>query len=132
MNIYDANCLTPSLILEVTSPGYIHGRGTSKLAVYLLINRFMYFMEHKFFPSSSKIITVKFAKTFLCLGNWPTTLALWCVEGLTFSSCLGGEKADEGCGTKDEQEACLGGGGSCSNYLDGYYAETGICILLGT
>ncbi|XP_023327774.1 acetyl-coenzyme A transporter 1 [Eurytemora carolleeae] len=65
-------------------------------------------------------------------GNWPTTLALWCVEGLTFSSCLGGEKADEGCGTKDEQEACLVGGGSCSNYLDGYYAETGICILLGT
>ena len=78
-----------------------------------------------------KCLNLRKLVVFVYLGNWPTTLALWCVEGLTFSSCLGGEKAEQGCATKDEQEACLGGGGSCSNYLDGYYAETGICILLG-
>jgi PAT family acetyl-CoA transporter-like MFS transporter 1 len=30
-------------------------------------------------------------------GNWPTTLALWFVDSLTWRNCLGGTNADESC-----------------------------------
>jgi len=65
-------------------------------------------------------------------GNWPSTLALWFVEGLTISECVGLKDGELGsCGGAEEKEACAAQGGACNTILDGYYVETVVCVVLG-
>lgn len=61
-------------------------------------------------------------------GNWPATVALWLVEGLTWKSC-GGGPGD--CGSSPDSEACKGAGENCSTVIDGYYIESFLCVVLG-
>lgn len=61
-------------------------------------------------------------------GNWPATVALWLVEGLTWKSCDGGPGD---CGSTAETEACTKAGGSCLTILDGYYIESILCVVIG-
>ncbi|KAG2462248.1 ACATN protein, partial [Polypterus senegalus] len=62
-------------------------------------------------------------------GNWPSTLALWLVDPLTVKECIGAE--GQSCGSSEEIALCTKLGGSCLTTLDGYYVESGICIIIG-
>ena len=60
-------------------------------------------------------------------GNWPSTLALWLIDYFTLKKC---KLTDLYCGN-DETICDLNTGDLCDKYLDGYYIETAICILIG-
>lgn len=61
-------------------------------------------------------------------GNWPATVALWLVEGLTWKSCNGGPGQ---CSSTAESKACTSAGGSCQTEIDGYYIESFLCVVIG-
>ncbi|VDI72998.1 MFS transporter, PAT family, solute carrier family 33 (acetyl-CoA transportor), member 1 [Mytilus galloprovincialis] len=61
-------------------------------------------------------------------GNWPATVALWLVEGLTWKSCHGGPGQ---CASTAETEACTSAGGNCQTEIDGYYIESFLCVVIG-
>nr|XP_022335434.1 acetyl-coenzyme A transporter 1-like [Crassostrea virginica] len=62
-------------------------------------------------------------------GNWPSTLALWLVDGLTWKSCIGAVGSCEKSAPLDEQ--CSQHGGACETNMDGYYIESVVLIALG-
>ncbi|KAH3818059.1 acetyl-coenzyme A transporter 1-like [Dreissena polymorpha] len=62
-------------------------------------------------------------------GTWPTTVALWAVDTLTWKSCDGA--SNQSCYTADESHACKEAGGTCITTLDGYYLESALCIVIG-
>eukprot|EP00088_Acartia_fossae_P033504 TRINITY_DN3429_c0_g2_i4.p1 TRINITY_DN3429_c0_g2~~TRINITY_DN3429_c0_g2_i4.p1 ORF type:complete len:529 (+),score=65.39 TRINITY_DN3429_c0_g2_i4:57-1643(+) len=69
-------------------------------------------------------------------GNWPSTLALWCVDTLTLAECKGqhsegGVQLHGTCVGKEGAEQCHRMGGTCNVYSDGYYVEVVICVLIG-
>lgn len=66
-------------------------------------------------------------------GNWPTTLSLYLIDWLTFTSCSGidGVDAEKSCKRNNTEDWCAKAGGKCLVTLDGYYIETAVCILLG-
>lgn len=61
-------------------------------------------------------------------GNWPGTVALYFVDGLTFKSCVGAEGS---CSGSAASKLCESAGGACQISLDGYYIETVVCIFIG-
>lgn len=61
-------------------------------------------------------------------GNWPSTLALWLVDKLTWKSC---NNSSFGCDTAELSEKCLQDGGACITDVDGYYIESILCFVLG-
>jgi PAT family acetyl-CoA transporter-like MFS transporter 1 len=64
-------------------------------------------------------------------GNWPSTLALWMVDSLTYKQCSAPDLQNNACVTTKEVEACVGVGGTCNTLLDGYYLETVLCTAIG-
>uniref|UniRef100_A0A8C1TQL1 Acetyl-coenzyme A transporter 1 n=1 Tax=Cyprinus carpio TaxID=7962 RepID=A0A8C1TQL1_CYPCA len=62
-------------------------------------------------------------------GNWPSTLALWLVDPLTFKECQGAP--GQMCGSAEEAGLCVREGGTCVTALDGYYVESVVCVLIG-
>ncbi|BFZ22920.1 hypothetical protein BsWGS_25959 [Bradybaena similaris] len=60
-------------------------------------------------------------------GTWPSTVALWVVDHLTWKSCSSGED----CSNKNMEKACTANGGICSTYTDGYYILTVVCTAVG-
>nr|CAI5869779.1 unnamed protein product [Callosobruchus analis] len=65
-------------------------------------------------------------------GNWPTILALYFVDPLTWKQCVGGaEEFDNTCRTSTEKDLCVSKGGKCETTIDGFYIETVICIMIG-
>lgn len=65
-------------------------------------------------------------------GNWPTILALYFVDPLTWKQCQGGtESIDNACRTITEKDLCTSKGGKCITIVDGFYIETIICIAIG-
>ncbi|XP_048767279.1 acetyl-coenzyme A transporter 1-like [Ostrea edulis] len=62
-------------------------------------------------------------------GNWPSTLALWLVDGLTWKECIGANGSCENSAPVDEQ--CTQHGGACKTTLDGYYIESLLLIAVG-
>nr|CAG4648604.1 EOG090X04K8 [Polyphemus pediculus] len=64
-------------------------------------------------------------------GNWPSTLALWSVDFLTWKSCQGAGIEDNVCASAAESLACTEKGGHCVVELDGFYVEIFICIVIG-
>jgi len=67
-------------------------------------------------------------------GNWPSTLALWCVDSLTYTQCSAmaeGVNMEGSCLGKEGVEQCEKLGGSCTVFTDGYYVEVVICVLTG-
>ncbi|XP_051512059.1 acetyl-coenzyme A transporter 1-like [Myxocyprinus asiaticus] len=62
-------------------------------------------------------------------GNWPSTLALWLVDPLTFKECQGAP--GQTCSSLEEAELCVREGGVCVTALDGYYVESVVCIVIG-
>jgi len=64
-------------------------------------------------------------------GNWPSTLALWSVDSLTWKSCQGSLLQGNSCLDPAEALACTESGGHCATDLDGYYVESVVCIVFG-
>lgn len=62
-------------------------------------------------------------------GNWPSTVALWMVDPLTWKECRGA--AGQSCGSAEEAGLCVKEGGACVTTLDGYYVESAVCVVLG-
>ncbi|KAK7152302.1 hypothetical protein R3I94_008587 [Phoxinus phoxinus] len=62
-------------------------------------------------------------------GNWPSTLALWLVDPLTFKECQGAP--GQTCGSAEEAGLCVREGGACVTTLNGYYVESVVCVLIG-
>ncbi|XP_066997962.2 acetyl-coenzyme A transporter 1 isoform X2 [Anabrus simplex] len=58
-------------------------------------------------------------------GNWPSTLALWVVETLTFRFCW-----DENVRFICKDDDCAARALGCVG-VDGYYVETVVCFLIG-
>ncbi|XP_023290092.1 acetyl-coenzyme A transporter 1 isoform X2 [Orussus abietinus] len=127
--------ITPSIIVKGEIPVF-----------YFIILTIIY-MTHQICLSSMFVATMAFfAKisdpaiggtymTFLNtlsnLGaNWPATAALWFVDALTFKRC--NVDATNDCSTTARQEECVSkDGGVCDIYLDGYYIESIICVIIG-
>nr|CAG4641622.1 EOG090X04K8 [Eurycercus lamellatus] len=66
-------------------------------------------------------------------GNWPSTLAMWSVDTLTWKSCqLANDESNvNSCQTAAETLACTEMGGKCNVDIDGFYIESLICIVIG-
>lgn len=65
-------------------------------------------------------------------GNWPSLLALYFVDPLTWKQCVGGtDQMDNTCRDPTEKELCLTGGGACQTVLDGFYVEIFVCAIIG-
>ncbi|XP_057695414.1 acetyl-coenzyme A transporter 1 [Corythoichthys intestinalis] len=62
-------------------------------------------------------------------GNWPATVALWLVDALTWKECQGA--VGHTCASPDAAGLCNKEGGTCVTWLDGYYVESVICVLIG-
>lgn len=63
--------------------------------------------------------------------NWPNTLSLWAIDHLTFKGCSAEALADNTCSSAAEKLECADAGGSCVTYIDGFYIEAIICLILG-
>ncbi|KAL3273496.1 hypothetical protein HHI36_014937 [Cryptolaemus montrouzieri] len=65
-------------------------------------------------------------------GNWPSILALYFVDPLTWKQCIGGtESIDNTCRNTTERDLCMNKGGVCSTIVDGFYLEVLICAVIG-
>lgn len=65
-------------------------------------------------------------------GNWPSMLALYFVDPLTWKECQGGQDNEgNSCRTEAEKESCMQNGGKCVTQIDGYYIETVLCTVIG-
>ncbi|XP_052007995.1 acetyl-coenzyme A transporter 1 [Xyrauchen texanus] len=62
-------------------------------------------------------------------GNWPSTLALWLVDPLTFKECQGAP--GQTCSSLEETGLCISEGGVCVTAMDGYYVESVVCVVIG-
>ncbi|XP_014214445.1 acetyl-coenzyme A transporter 1 [Copidosoma floridanum] len=62
-------------------------------------------------------------------GNWPATAALYFVDTLTFRECNNNSLND--CSTVENKEACVNADGVCNMYIDGYYIESILCVIVG-
>ncbi|KAF3692954.1 Acetyl-coenzyme A transporter 1 [Channa argus] len=62
-------------------------------------------------------------------GNWPSTVALWMVDPLTYKECQGA--VSQSCGSPEEAGLCVKEGGVCVTTLDGYYVESVVCVVIG-
>lgn len=60
-------------------------------------------------------------------GNWPSTLVLWLVDKLTWSSCSTDGLPCSG----QHKQVCSDKGGTCLVALDGYFIESALCCALG-
>ncbi|XP_033103886.1 acetyl-coenzyme A transporter 1-like [Anneissia japonica] len=71
--------------------------------------------------------------TVLNLGSqWPTTVALYSLDFLTFTSCHGVTSDRRyNCLDVNDVNACLEIGGTCKTDIDGFYIECIICTLIG-
>ncbi|XP_044727688.1 acetyl-coenzyme A transporter 1 [Chrysoperla carnea] len=67
-------------------------------------------------------------------GNWPSTVALWFVDSLTWRNCVGSKENSQilnECSTIPERKECTDAGGTCETQIDGFYLETVICAVIG-
>lgn len=63
-------------------------------------------------------------------GNWPSTLAMWLVPYMTWKSCKEGASDGISC-SYDGNDQCLADGGTCEIDIDGFYAISVICFIIG-
>lgn len=108
------------------------------LLVYAVHQVTLYCMFVSIMAFHSRISDPRVGGTYLTLlntvtnfgGNWCQTLALWMVDGLTWTTCVGGSVTQH-CSGKINAKACSDAGGVCKTLVDGYYVESLICVVLG-
>ncbi|CAB3374202.1 Hypothetical predicted protein [Cloeon dipterum] len=64
-------------------------------------------------------------------SNWPSTVALWGVDSLTWRTCQNGTFAGESCVGNELKKQCEDRGGMCKTEIDGYYIESFVCVVIG-
>nr|CAG4643146.1 EOG090X04K8 [Ilyocryptus agilis] len=66
-------------------------------------------------------------------GNWPSTLALWSVDSLTWKSCQTADSviSTNTCQNEAAENACTQLGGQCVTDIDGFYIECILCAVIG-
>ncbi|CAH1993958.1 unnamed protein product [Acanthoscelides obtectus] len=131
--------ITPTLVpdaskgLPITYVGLL-------LVLYGAHQACLYCMYVSIMAFFAKISDSKVGGTYMTLlntctnlgGNWPTILALYFVDPLTWKQCEGGVEAiDNACRTSVERDLCVSKGGKCVTTIDGFYIETVICIVIG-
>lgn len=107
------------------------------LIVYALHQVTLYSMFVSGMAFHAKISDPSIGGTYMTLlntlsnlgGNWPSTLALWLVDGLTLKSCIGAVGSCEKSAPLEEQ--CTQHGGACETNVDGYYIESILLIAIG-
>ena len=62
-------------------------------------------------------------------GNWPSTLALWCVDPLTVKECQGATNStlsamDNSCSSPEDTAQCTESGGVCATQVSDYCLDT--------
>ena len=63
-------------------------------------------------------------------GNWPATLALWAVDGVTVKQCS--TEGSNACEDASAAEACAAvNDGKCVTLREGYYVESLACAAIG-
>ncbi|XP_068699188.1 acetyl-coenzyme A transporter 1-like [Montipora foliosa] len=108
------------------------------LLVYAVHQVSLYCMFVSVMAFHSRISDPRVGGTYLTLlntaanfgGNWCQTLALWMVDGLTWTTCVGASITGN-CSGKINAKACTDAGGVCETLIDGYYVESIICVVLG-
>lgn len=125
----------------------VHGPGQEAYPIYFYATILLVYAVHQvslycMFVSvmafHSRISDPRVGGTYLTLlntaanfgGNWCQTLALWMVDGLTWTTCVGASITGN-CSGKINAKACTDAGGVCETLIDGYYVESIICVVLG-
>ncbi|EDO34028.1 predicted protein [Nematostella vectensis] len=110
------------------------------LVVYALHQMTLYSMFVPIMAFHARVSDPRVGGTYMTLlntitnlgGNWGPTVALWLVDELTWSQCLGlpGDEQSP-CGNALLQKTCTDAGGKCAITVDGYYIESVICVVIG-
>ncbi|XP_054452963.1 acetyl-coenzyme A transporter 1 [Anoplopoma fimbria] len=125
---------TPSLKHEGAFPVYYYA---IVLLSYALHQVALYSMYVACMAFHAKVSDPLIGGTYMTLlntvtnlgGNWPSTLALWMVDPLTFKECQGA--VGQSCGSPEGAGLCVKEGGVCVTTLDGYYVESVVCVVIG-
>lgn len=126
--------VTPVLIDSGSVPHYYY---VLLLLVYSLHQVALYSMFVAVMAFFARISDPALGGTYMTLlntlanlgGNWPSTLALWLVDSLTFKSCT--SLQNNICSSELEKQECLKADGTCETTLDGYYVESAVCVAIG-
>ncbi|XP_061923280.1 acetyl-coenzyme A transporter 1 isoform X1 [Entelurus aequoreus] len=125
---------TPSVRGEEGFPVYYYG---VVLLSYALHQVTLYSMYVACMAFHAKVSDPLIGGTYMTLlntltnlgGNWPSTVALWLVDPLTWRECQGA--AGLTCSSPEAAKMCVKEGGACVTTLDGYYVESVACVLMG-
>ncbi|XP_041378561.1 acetyl-coenzyme A transporter 1-like [Gigantopelta aegis] len=106
------------------------------LCIYAIHQVFVYSMFVATMAFAAKISDPAIGGTYMTLlntlsnlgGNWPSTLALWLVDSLTWKRC---SSSGDSCNSPPDVQACKAAGGSCVTSIDGYYIESAFCVVVG-
>lgn len=109
------------------------------LLVYAIHQVSLYCMFVAFMAFHARISDPRVGGTYLTLlntvtnlgGNWCQTLALWLVDGLTWTNCIGASVPGLHCSGKTNAKDCTNAGGVCQTVVDGYYVESVVCVVIG-
>lgn len=128
--------ITPAVIQNGNVPWYYY---IALLVTYALHQIAVYSMYVAVMAFFARVSDPAVGGTYMTLlntlsnlgGNWPSTLALWLVDSLTYKQCSAPSLQNNTCITAEDTEACLKVGGTCDTLLDGYYLETLLCTAVG-
>lgn len=109
------------------------------LLVYAIHQVALYCMFVSFMAFHAQISDPRVGGTYLTLlntvtnlgGNWCQTLALWLVDGLTWTNCIDAAVPGLHCSSKTSAKDCTNAGGVCQTVIDGYYVESIVCVVIG-
>nr|XP_057935729.1 acetyl-coenzyme A transporter 1 [Doryrhamphus excisus]XP_057935730.1 acetyl-coenzyme A transporter 1 [Doryrhamphus excisus] len=126
---------TPSVRQEEGFPVYYYG---VVLLGYALHQVTLYSMYVACMAFHAKVSDPLIGGTYMTLlntvtnlgGNWPSTVALWLVDPLTWKECRGAV-GQQTCASPEAVALCIKEGGACTTTLDGYYVESLVCVVIG-
>ncbi|XP_046391387.1 acetyl-coenzyme A transporter 1 [Ischnura elegans] len=131
--------ITPSLIHNGSVPSYYYilllaSYSFHQVAVYSMFVAVMAFFARVSDPAVGGTYMTLLNTLSNLGGNWPSTLALWMVDSLTWTACKlpnGSQLEGIDCSSEQEVAVCERSSGVCSTLIDGYFIETFVCTVLG-
>ncbi|XP_061683952.1 acetyl-coenzyme A transporter 1 [Syngnathoides biaculeatus] len=125
---------TPNVRQEEGFPVYYYGVVLLSYAVHQITLYSMYVAGMAF---HAKVSDPLIGGTYMTLlntvtnlgGNWPSTVALWLVDPLTWKECQGA--FGQTWASPEAAGLCIKAGGTSATTLDGYYVESVVCVLIG-
>ncbi|XP_055379305.1 acetyl-coenzyme A transporter 1 [Condylostylus longicornis] len=111
---------------------------------YAIYQIFLYIMFVSIMAFFARISDPAVGGTYMTLlntvcnlgGNWPNTVALWLIDGLTYKKCVNNSAEDtkitaNSCYSEEDKNLCTATGGLCQITVDGYYVESLVCAVYG-